>query len=88
MAAVDHECNISSRKRRGGPTLNWYEVQPVVFAAEGDVLLVLDCCYAAQAARGRESRTIELLAASGVKQRTPQPGDYSFTTCRTVQSVL
>ena len=79
LAAVDHECNINSRKRRGGPTLNWYEVQPVVFAAEGDVLLVLDCCYAAQAARGRESRTIELLAASGVKQRTPQPGDYSFT---------
>ena len=79
MAAVDHEANINSRKRRGGPTLNWHEVQPVVFAAEGDVLLVLDCCYAAQAARGRESRTIELLAAAGVKQRTPQPGGYSFT---------
>ena len=76
---MDHEDNINPRKRRGGPTLNWYEVQPAVFAAEGDVLLVLDCCYAAQAARARESRTIELLAASGVKQRTPQPGDYSFT---------
>ncbi|KAL8920334.1 MAG: hypothetical protein Q9208_006305 [Pyrenodesmia sp. 3 TL-2023] len=72
-------CNINSRQRKGGPTLNWYEVQPVVFAAEGDVLLVLDCCYAAQAARGRESRTIELLAASGVKQRTPPPGDSPFT---------
>lgn len=59
--------------------MNWYEVQPVIFAAEGDVLLVLDCCYAAQAARGRESRTIELLAASGVRQWTPPPGDYSFT---------
>lgn len=76
---MDHELNIDSRQRKGGPTLNWYEVQPVVFSAEGDVLLVLDYCYAAQAARGRESRTIELLAASGVKQRTPPPGESSFT---------
>ncbi|KAL9610414.1 MAG: hypothetical protein Q9167_004869 [Letrouitia subvulpina] len=77
--SLDRKRAIWAAKRKEGPILNWYEVQPVVFAAEGDVLLILDCCYAAQAARGRESRTIELLAASGVKQRTPQPGDYSFT---------
>ena len=79
MVATNDEYDIDYRKRSGGPTLNWYEVQPVIFAAEGDVLLILDCCYAAQAARGRENRTIELLAASGVKQRTPPPGNYSFT---------
>lgn len=64
----------------GGPTLNWYEVQPTVFAAEGDVLLILDCCYAAQAARGRENRVVELLAASGLRHKTPSPGEHSFTS--------
>ena len=68
------------RKRKGGPTLNWYEVQPAIFAADSDVLLMFDCCYAAQAARGRENRAVEILAASGIKGMTPPPGDYSFTT--------
>jgi len=70
----------SLRQKTGGPELNWYEVQPTLYSWEGDLLLVLDCCHAAQAARGRENRVIELLAASGVNRRTPPAGNYSFTS--------
>jgi hypothetical protein len=42
--------------------------------------MLLDCCYAAQAARYRDDRLIELLAASGVNKRTPPAGSYSFTS--------
>jgi hypothetical protein len=45
------------------------------------VLLLFDCCYAAQGGRGVESLPgrIELLAACGVREETIQPGDGSFT---------
>lgn len=42
--------------------------------------MVLDCCYALQAFRDRGPRTFEILAACGVKERTPPAGEYSFTT--------
>lgn len=64
----------------GGPTLNWYEVQPSLYAWEGDILMILDCCYAAQAGRENDNRTVELLAASGVNKKTPPAGKYSFTS--------
>ncbi len=51
---------------------------------EGHVLLLLDCCFAAQAARANKTRAIppnvELLAASAMKVKTLRPGPLSFTT--------
>lgn len=47
--------------------------------ADSDILIILDCCYAAQAARGRGLHKVELLAASGMGCRTPGVGKFSFT---------
>ena len=44
------------------------------------MLLILDCCYAGQAARGRENRVVEIMAATGPRHKTPPPGKYSFTS--------
>ncbi|KAI0550544.1 hypothetical protein F4679DRAFT_583512 [Xylaria curta] len=52
---------------------------PSIYVWEGDILMILDCCYALQASRDRDSRTVELLAACGVVERTPPAGDWSFT---------
>lgn len=53
--------------------------------AKGDVLLILDCCYSAQAARDRNQQRIippnvELLAASPTGTETNGVGDHSFTS--------
>ena len=42
--------------------------------------MILDCCYALQAARDRGSQTLELLAASGLRERSPGAGEWSFTS--------
>ena len=42
--------------------------------------MILDCCYALLATRGRDDRTFELLAAAGLRERTPSAGELSFTT--------
>lgn len=66
-----------------GPTLKWSDMQPKLGHAKGDVLLLLDCCYAAQAARSAERvipTNVELIAACGVGRQTWAPGRRSFTT--------
>ena len=71
----------------GGPSVRWYEIQQLFFDITFDVLLLFDCCYAAQAGRssgeGILDETpggVELLAAASDRTETPQPGDGSFTT--------
>ncbi|KAL1796259.1 hypothetical protein ACET3X_004799 [Alternaria dauci] len=73
-------------QREGGPSVRWYEVQQLFIDVPFDVLLLLDCCHAAQAGRdtGDEALDkppsgVELLAAAGDKAETPHPGDLSFT---------
>ena len=48
------------------------------------MVLLLDCCYAAQAARANQSRAIpgnvELLAACAMGRKSPPPGPGSFTS--------
>ena len=71
----------NNSREYGEPTLNWFEIQPEFKYSKADVLLVLDCCYAAQSARGREERNkIELLAACVMRLQTPKPGPQSFTS--------
>lgn len=67
--------------KSGGPTVRWHLIQPIVEAAECDVLIILDCCFGGQAARGRASHKIELLAAAAMGLRTPGVGQRlpSFT---------
>lgn len=67
--------------REGGPTLDWSTIQPSLFSAGCDVLVLLDCCFAGQAVRSRASRKIEFLAATDKDQFTAAgKGKYkSFT---------
>jgi hypothetical protein len=48
---------------------------------EADVFGIMDCCYASDINRNilELSRTYEMIAASGIGEVTPQPGEYSFT---------
>jgi hypothetical protein len=62
------------------PELKWYEIQPSLGAWKGDILMILDCCYAFQAVRDHDSRIFELLAACGIRETTPQAGELSFTS--------
>ena len=49
--------------------------------SEADVLLLLDCCHGAQAARERiKTNRVELLAACAMGLSSPPPGPDSFTT--------
>ena len=67
--------------KTGGPTLQWHFIQPTLEAAECDVVIMLDCCYAGQAARARSAHNVELLAATAMGLRTPGVGQKypSFT---------
>src|SRR5437667_4654533 len=47
------------------PTLDWYSIQPMLKRDDCDVLFLLDCCYAANAAHGESEGTNELLAVCG-----------------------
>lgn len=70
------------RKRSGGPTARWYLIQPTLSSSDGDVLLLLDCCHAGQAARDRSAHKFELLAAATMNLVTPGPtaSHKSFTS--------
>ena len=71
------------RCQQGGPTLNWYTIQEKFQNDDTNVLLLLDTCYAAQAARDPERivpHKVELLAAAGMGTKTVPPGPGSFTT--------
>ena len=51
--------------------MNWFEIQPSLYAAEGDVLILLDCCHAALKTRGTKKGKMEVLAASASGSLVP-----------------
>ncbi|KAI4194485.1 MAG: hypothetical protein LQ350_007736 [Teloschistes chrysophthalmus] len=69
---------------QGGSTVDWSIIQPKLGHAKAEVLLLLDCCFAAQAARNSQNRAIppnlELLAACAMGRKSPPPGPDSFTS--------
>src|SRR5438045_3312343 len=65
-------CNRSRKPK--SPTVGWHTMQSLLKNAPCDVLILLDCCYAACAARGEIDATKELLAACG-----REVSDRSFT---------
>lgn len=69
---------------KGGPTVDWSIIQPKFGHARADVLLLLDCCFAAQAARNIQKHAVpanvELLAACAMGRKSPPPGPSSFTS--------
>lgn len=72
---------VMSRHSIGNPILHWYKIQEMIADSETDILLLLDCCYAAQAARGRgpSQGKFEVLAAAAMGMMTLKAGDMSFT---------
>ncbi|KAL8769238.1 MAG: hypothetical protein Q9209_004739 [Squamulea sp. 1 TL-2023] len=68
-------------KKPDSPTLTWSSLQHLLETAIPHVLIVLDCCYAANAARDTtEGTTKELLAACGRENPTLGVGNRSFTS--------
>ncbi|KAK4231614.1 kinase-like domain-containing protein [Podospora fimiseda] len=67
-------------KKNGGPTLDWYNVQPALYLAKGDIVLILDCCHAMNRTRQKIQGKMEILAACGFGAIVPGPGKHSFTS--------
>src|SRR5438046_1800245 len=65
--------------RPKSPTVNWYNFQPMLKRTLCDVLILLDCCYAACAARGETNGINELIAACGREVEAEGVTDRSFT---------
>ncbi|KAL8915002.1 MAG: hypothetical protein Q9171_000442 [Xanthocarpia ochracea] len=71
----------AANKKPESPTLTWSSLQHLLENAIPHVLIILDCCYAANAARDTsEGTTKELLAASGRENPTLGVGIRSFTS--------
>lgn len=77
-------CNLLTAfryNRPDSPTLTWSSLQHLLENAIPYVLIILDCCYAANAARDTaEGTTKELLAACGRENPTLGVGFRSFTS--------
>ncbi|KAK0716304.1 hypothetical protein B0H67DRAFT_645944 [Lasiosphaeris hirsuta] len=83
----DQESVWCAEPDEGSPSLKWSNIQPKLKQHESDVLVLLDCCYGAQAARDNQARrrspvppNVELLAACGMGEKTIRPGPQSFTS--------
>ena len=57
--------------------VRWSRIQPSLGDIQGDVLVLLDCCYAATVGPGEAQ---EVLAATGIKETVQGPGEQSFTS--------
>lgn len=72
---------IDSHRQPNSPFLNWSSLQPLLETAVPHVLIILDCCFAATAARDTtEGTTKEILAACGRENPTYGVGQRSFTS--------
>ena len=72
---------VHSHRQPYSPSLNWSSLQPLLETAIPHVLIILDCCFAATAARDTtEGTTKEILAACGRESPTLGVGQRSFTS--------
>lgn len=68
----------------GDAKANWNKVEEKLRdeEVEGDILTILDTCYASNLVKKsskQEAKKFELIAASPINQTTASPGDFSFT---------
>ncbi|KAL8655282.1 MAG: hypothetical protein Q9210_000985 [Variospora velana] len=72
---------VSRYNRPNSPTITWSSLQHLLENAVPHVVIILDCCYAANAARDTAvGTTKELLAACGRENPTTGVGVRSFTS--------
>lgn len=81
---------LIERSKADGPCaqLNWTTLQPIIFDAPADVLLILDCCFASSATwRAGTSHlgSKETISACGPSSFASAVGGRSFTTALTDQ---
>ncbi|KAK3343402.1 hypothetical protein B0T25DRAFT_299044 [Lasiosphaeria hispida] len=83
----DRESVWCAEPDEDAPFLKWSNIQPKLKQHKSEVLVLLDCCYGAQAARDSQPRrrspvppNVELLAACGMGEKTIRPGPQSFTS--------
>lgn len=68
------------RREQDGADLSWHVAQQLLFEAQGDVLLLLDCCNAASLASGHKRQgRFEMIAACAKETKTVAPSYSSFT---------
>ncbi|KAI1087994.1 hypothetical protein F5B19DRAFT_473283 [Rostrohypoxylon terebratum] len=65
-------------KKQGGPELSWDAIQPYLFDATCDIIMILDCCYAGQALRARHIHRIECLCAVDKEQMTAKGNTTTY----------
>lgn len=72
---------MAYRKIDGGPTLDWMPIQDEIQRFESDKLIMIDSCYAGEAARSLRASVVELLAATDYQSWAPigQGIHQSFT---------
>jgi hypothetical protein len=61
-------------------SLEWSAIQTIFEKATSDVLLLLDCCFAASTAPIAGQAITETIAACGWEAIAPAPGQWSFTS--------
>lgn len=81
---------MSSNRQPGQKPSNrtaapWHDVEHIIRDAEGDALLIFDCCYAGNLTlrdvrSSRPTRSFEYIAACGSTDETSFPGPESFTS--------
>ncbi|KAK3616679.1 hypothetical protein LTR22_026986 [Elasticomyces elasticus] len=59
------------------PELDWTELQRTVMCAKGDVLFILDCCYAGGAVREQYKGRRELMLASGKTEKASNQNTFT-----------
>ena len=81
VANKDGKSIWQANLKADSPTLRWYAVQPLLENAMPRVLIILDCCFAATAAKDLGGGTTkEVLAACGRSSTTSTTGKRSFTS--------
>lgn len=78
-AGSANECTWIANMATNPPTLNWLSVQGLLLEYSADVLLILDCCFATQAARGASIGDNWLLGASARESQATGVSWRSFT---------
>ncbi|CAG8962190.1 hypothetical protein HYFRA_00005241 [Hymenoscyphus fraxineus] len=79
----DNQSVWAAESHHTAANLRWSDLQRELKKHTSEVLVLLDCCFASQAARGSKSpipNNVELFAACGMSAKTLAPGPHSFTS--------
>ena len=77
---MPHPHRTSRSSREDSPTVDWHSIQHLLENAVSDVVIILDCCFAASADQRSVDGTIEVLAACARELNTIGVSQWSFTS--------